>query len=253
MATAMVRNMDMATTMPTRTDLSRSGFSGFLAVVLVGATLTISALPRLVSEFLLMPGNDTVDAIGKRQVDYSRTDLEAVLESRQQARRWADRGRISTDIGLAEILLARGTDAETQTAMFASAVGNISHGLALAPMNAYAWARLAYAEWRQTGVSQRVADYLAMSMYTGPLEINLFPIRIDLAFRHFSLLARGDQIRVLDSLRRFFPNFPEQVAASAVRANALPIARIALLRKPKRLKQFNAAVAKYQKQSASGN
>ena len=200
----------------------------FLALV-GGAALLTSAVPRTIAAFSMLPGDPVLEAIQwGEQVRVS--DLELLTSSREAGLAWIESGRGWTDLGLAQLRLVRNAGtwtAEGQRLLDQSA-SSLRHGLALAPANPFAWARLAYVELVRGGPSNAVAEALKMSIATGTQEPHLMFSRLNLClrvWREFDEEGRAlvaQQIRFADNMSRTrLARLTKKWNASQVVADAL--------------------------------
>ena len=148
---------------------------------LVGVGALYLALPRTVAAILKLPGNPVLTRV-QEQKPVDGLALETLVATRKQALIWAESGRDSAVMGLAQLLLARGTDDAQgyDQALVTDAIGSLREGLALGPASPHAWTRLAYADLVANGPSARVASALEMSLATAPFEPRLLRVRVEL-------------------------------------------------------------------------
>ncbi len=182
--------------------------AAFLALV-GGTVLLTSAVPRTIAAFSMMPGDSVLNAI-QRDEQVRASDLELLASSREAALAWIEAGRVWTDLGLAQ--LRRANKAGLWTAEgrrhLDESVSSLRRGLALAPANPFAWARLGYVELVRGGPSTAAAEALKMSMLTGAYEPLLMFSRLNLClrvWREFDEEGRAlvaQQIRFADNMSR---------------------------------------------------
>ena len=182
--------------------------SVFLALA-GGAVLLTSAVPRTIAAFSMLQGDLVLDAIQTGQ-KVRVSDLEDLVSSREAALSWIDSGRVWTDLGLAQQRMVRkvGILSAEGRGLLDESVTSLRRGLALAPANPYAWARLGFVELIRGGPSMAVIEALKISMLTGTHEPHLMYSRLDLLLRvwpHFDEVGRvlvAQQIRIAWSRSR---------------------------------------------------
>lgn len=115
--------------------------TGILALALI-----VLALPRTVAALLTIPSAAILRSL-QNQEAVGIEDLERVVSGQRRGLSLVADGRLATDLGLAELLIAERlpSDDPAVPAHFTNATNALKQGLALAPGNPYAWARLAAA------------------------------------------------------------------------------------------------------------
>ncbi|MBL4790931.1 MAG: hypothetical protein JKY60_18385 [Kordiimonadaceae bacterium] len=114
---------------------------GFM--LLASITLLVIGVPRFLAELMLVPGTPIYERISLGET-ISDDDLEVLEQSRLQAIGFVDHPRSYTDLGLVYLLKARRTSDPVEKLRYADlAVENLNTGLGLAPLNTFAWLRLA--------------------------------------------------------------------------------------------------------------
>lgn len=218
---------------------------GAIAVALVlGAVLLLLGVPRLVASLANLPG-DRVYAIDQDGRAIGRAEIDALLDSRLDATRWVTRGRDWTDIGAAYLMRARqGKEpGEVDKADLARAIEAMKKGLALAPANPFAWARLALIQYMHDGgPSAAMAEALRMSLLTGSYDERLVLTRLDLSFRAISYFSRDDRELILQQIRYAWPIASNQLVAMARDPLRRGFIAAAFANAPEILKDFEAHV-----------
>ena len=149
---------------------------------IVGTALVTLALPRLVGDILLVPGNAYFSGVGGKKSDRSKK-LDVAISSRQAALVWSDNGRIWRELGISQLKKAQlsGFRSAKGRIYLADAKRALQEGLIRSPGNPFAWSRLAYIEYVSRQPSKSIAGPLKMSLVTGEHEPSLIISRLGLA------------------------------------------------------------------------
>jgi len=207
----------------------------------VAAVILYLVIPRTIAAFILYPETATLRQIQKgNPVDAF--GMGGLVRSRRAAMAWVDDGRIATDLALAELLMAeaKGDGSRRDPALVAAAITAASEGLARAPLNPHAWARLAYARSLRDGLSRGVATDLKMSIFTGPHEPRLVFSRLALSLRDWRNFSPADRDLLLRQVRFAWDVSPDKLIKVTQETGAIGIVLIALARDPEDLKKFIA-------------
>ncbi len=121
-------------------------------------------------------------------------------------------------------------------------VSSLRHGLALAPANSFAWARLAYVELARGGPSTAVTEALKMSMLTAPYEPRLLYSRLDLSLLVWRQFDDEGRTLVARQIRYAWEMSPPRLARLAQKRNASRIVADALADDPNDVTEFNDAL-----------
>ena len=107
-------------------------------------------------------------------------ELKMLADAQRSGQLWLADGRLRTDLGLAYLLLAEKLPrGDTNAGAYLQrAIEALKAGLARAPANPYAWARLAYAEALAHGWSPLAMSSLRLSLITAPYEPRLLWSRL---------------------------------------------------------------------------
>lgn len=215
--------------------------AAFLALA-GGAALLTSAVPRTIAGFSMLPGDPVLEAIRLGE-QVSVSELELLASSRQAGLAWIESGRGWTDLGLAQ--LRRVKNAGTWTAegqrLLDESASSLRHGLALAPANPFAWARLAYVELVRGGPSKTVVEALKMSMSTGTHEPHLLFSRLNLCLKVWRQFDEEGRALVAQQIRFAEKKSRTKLARLAKKWNASRIVANALEDAPKDETDFNKA------------
>ena len=175
----------------------RNAFAVGILFAGLAAFLLAAAAPRLLAALAMLPGDPVLAEIEDgKPVDAA--DLAAVIVGRQEARRYVADPRLNTDIALAQLLLVEQQapgDAERR-ALVDQAVDQLRLGLASAPANGFAWARLAHALSLQGGRDATALAAWRQSIAAAPAEPKLVAWRAQFANRRQAMLDPSD-IRLL--------------------------------------------------------
>ncbi len=215
-------------------------------VFLSGAVLLVGAVPRTIAAFAMLPGGPVLHEIQNLR-SVGRDDLEILIASQRRGLRFGESGRKWTDLGLAQLLLAReqGVRGGIKVEMVSPAIVSLKTGLALAPANPFAWTRLAYAQLLMTGPSPLVASVLRMAMLTARYEPRLLFIRLGLCFQSWSYFKPEDRELVYQQVRLAWRKSRKRLVDMAVKTGQVNVVRAALLRSRKDLSAFEKRLRKH--------
>ena len=214
--------------------------SATLALALVvGAVLLVAGIPRTIAAFALLPGYPVLREIQNlRPVE--RDSLDVLITAQRRGLLFGETGRKWTDLGLAQLLLAReeGVQGGIGKELASQAVASLKTGLALAPANPFAWTRLAYAQSLITGPSPSVASALRMAMLTARYEPRLLFIRVELCLQSWSYVRPDDRELVYQQVRFAWRKKPKRLVDLTVETGRVNVVRAALLRSREDLSAF---------------
>lgn len=170
--------------------------------LLLGGLLLALAVPRVVAEFVLLPGNRVLALMQKGQAP-SDKELELFIATRQRSLAWADQARARTDLALAGLALAQRQigGGPRYHELVEAAEQSLRDGLARAPANPFAWARLGFGELSAGEPGARVAAALMMSMRTGRVEPSLTFARLELCLIEWPAFPDSGQALIADQIR----------------------------------------------------
>ena len=176
----------------------------------LAAFLLATGIPRLLAALAMLPGNPALAEIEEgKPVDA--TALALLIDGRQEARRYVADPRLNTDVALAELLQidqqALG-DREPRV-LLDRAIDQLRLGLAAAPANSFAWARLAHALALQGGRDEAALAAWRLSIATAPAEPKLAAWRAKFADDRVKQLAPSD-IRLLTQQLQYALRFKAQ-------------------------------------------
>ncbi len=214
--------------------------SATLALALIaGAVLVVAGIPRTIAAFIMLPGGPVLREIQNlRPVEREKLDVLIVAQGRGLF--FDESGRKWTDLGLAQLLLAReeGMQGGIGKEMVSEAIASLRTGLALAPANPFAWTRLAYARSLITGPSPSAASALRMAMLTARYEPRLLFFRLELCLQSWSYFRPDDRELVYRQVHFAWRKNPKRLVDLAVRTGRVNVVRAALLRSRKDISAF---------------
>ena len=214
--------------------------SATLALALIaGAVLVVAGIPRTIAAFTMLPGDPVLREIQNlRPVEQD--SLDVLITAQGRGLFFGESGRKWTDLGLAQLLLAReqGVQGGFGKEMVSEAIASLKTGLALAPANPFAWTRLAYARSLLSGPSPSVASALRMAMLTARYEPRLLFIRLELCLQSWSYFRPDDRELVYREVRFAWRKKPKRLVDLAVGTGRVNVVRAALLRSREDLSAF---------------
>src|SRR5262245_30784258 len=140
----------------------------------LAAFLLATGVPRLFAALAMLPGDPVLaDIEDGKPVDAA--DVATMIDSRETARALIADPRLNLDIALGE-MLRRGKAAEANPErglLLDRAIVQLYRGLAEAPTNSFAWARLALALAQRDGPTRAALAAWRLSIATAPAEPKL--------------------------------------------------------------------------------
>ena len=214
-------------------------------VFLAGAVLLVGEVPRTIAALVMLPGGPVLREIQNLR-PVGRDDLEILIASQRRGLRFGETGRKWTDLGLAQLLLAReqGVRGGIKIEMVSQAIASLKTGLALAPANPFAWTRLAHVQSLMTGPSPSVASALRMAILTARYEPRLLFIRLELCLRSWSFFRTDDHELVFQQVRLAWRKNGKRLVDMAVKTGQVNVVRAALLGSRKDLSAFEKRLRK---------
>ena len=219
----------------------RRPYPALLFALAGGLILLVLAVPRTFVSVVTLPGLHVLNAI-QNDAEFSREDLQVLSRGLERASAWIDSGRIETDQGLAQLRLARtaGYRSEEGRRFLDEAGESLRRGLARAPANPFAWARLAFVRLAKDGPSKAVTEALVMSMKTGADDPRLRFSRLPLFLSAWEWFDEDGRRMAEAQIRRAWMTSPRTTAEIARRHDRSEAVRGVLAAAPDDLKQFNA-------------
>jgi hypothetical protein len=173
-------------------------------------------------------------------------ELMTLAGAQEAGRFWLADGRLRTDLGLAYLLLAEKlprTDPNAN-AYLQRAIDALATGLARAPANPYAWARLAYAEALAKGWTRLAVSSLRMALITAPYEPRLLWSRLRMSLLAWPEMSSEDQELIFQQIRYAWQADPSELARMAVELKQVNLVRAALLLSPDESAAFEELLKK---------
>lgn len=199
------------------------------AIALIAIFLLALAIPRTVGVIILARSEATMQKLQSGQpVQFA--ELTEMARTQEAALFWLGDGRLRTDLGLTYLLITERLrrDDPNYEASLQRAVDALRTGLARAPANAYAWARLAYAEALARGWSPLAVASLRLALITAPYEPQLLWSRLRMAFLAWPEMTGDDQEVVYQQIRYAWQTNPPELARLASELNRTDLVRAAL-------------------------
>jgi hypothetical protein len=195
--------------------------------------MLLLAVPRTIGALVTSPTSATLSDIQDQKAVDAQA-LRAFITAQERSIAWSPSGRLWTDLGLAELLIAEGLPANDPSAATAlqKATQSIKQGLALAPANPYAWARLAYAEALTAGWSPLALSALRMALVTAPYEPRLLWSRLRLAFIAWPHMPADDRDLVFQQIRFAWNRSRQDLMILAAELDQVELVRAALISRP---------------------
>jgi hypothetical protein len=198
------------------------------------------AVPRTIAAILLSPGNPPLRSLQNERAP-SAAGLAAIIDSRTAAAGWIDQGRLWTDLALARLVeverAAKGQSPDP--AKLDEISRDLAKGLALAPVNPHAWARLAYVRFLQKD-QPGVATALRLSFLTGPFEADMTFQRLRLALAVWSNFTTEDRELARRQIRFGWLLSRDEVVELAILSRRTLVFRLALVNQPQDLAIFDS-------------
>ena len=200
---------------------------------LVALVLLALAVPRMVG-VLLSARSEPVLRKLQDQKPVQIDELRMLADAQRSGQLWLADGRLRTDLGLAYLLLAEKLPrGDTNAgAYLQQAIEALKAGLARAPANPYAWARLAYAEALAQGWSPLAVASLRLAVITAPYEPRLLWSRLRMMFLAWREMSSEDREMVLQQVRYAWKADPAELTQLTVELQQVDIVRNALLPTP---------------------
>jgi hypothetical protein len=170
--------------------------SGIAAAALAAGILYLG-VPRAIGGIFKLPGDHVVAELRADQ-SIDAAEVAALMASRERTLAWFQDRKVWGELGLARLMaaVALPPDDETRQPTLSGAVEAIEQGLALAPNDGYAWARLAIARYYSEGPGQRVADAVGQSLLIVDWDLRLIRDRLDVALAVWDWLPPESRVLV---------------------------------------------------------
>jgi hypothetical protein len=200
-------------------------------MALIAMVLLVIAVPRTVG-VILSARSELVLRKLQDQKPVNMEELKTLASTQERGQFWLNDGRVRTDLGLAYLLLAEKSPRDDASVYLQRATDALKAGLARAPANPYAWARLAYAEALSQGWSPLAVSSLRLAMITAPYERRLLWSRLRMAFLAWWYMSSEDREIVLQQVRAAWNADQEELTRLAIESNQVSLVRVALMQTP---------------------
>src|SRR5512132_3207723 len=214
-------------------------------VALAAIVLLVLGIPRTIGVIL----SASADPVLRKLQDHQPVqpdELMTLAGAQEAGRFWLADGRLRTDLGLAYLLLAEKlprTDPNAN-AYLQRAIDALAAGLARAPANPYAWARLAYAEALSQGWSPLAVSSLRLALITAPYEPRLLWSRLRMTFLAWHYMSSEDLEIVLRQVRAAWNTDRVELTRLAKELDQVSLVRIALMHTPEDARAFEELLKK---------
>lgn len=204
-----------------------------ILTAVIAVFLLLIAVPRMLVSVVTVPSAVVLREL-QNQEPVTFEELETVVRSQRRGLMFVNDGRLHTDLGLAELLMAErlSTDDADVNRHLENAVRALKDGLAAAPGNPYAWARLAYAEARLRGWTPVALSSLRLALLTAAFEPRLLWSRLRLGFLAWPHMTLEDHEIMFQQIRTAWEENPTELARLARDLDRIDVVRTALLRFP---------------------
>lgn len=209
------------------------------AVVALGALYL--GVPRAASGLAGLPGDHVISLLRYDQPVSSR-HIATLAESRERGLAWIEDRKAWAELGLARLLAieAGSPDDDARKAAAKRAVEAIENGLALAPNDGYAWARLAIARYLADNPAQSVADAVAQSYLIAEFDRRLVFERLDVALAVWELLPADVRAKAQRQALYAYKIAPKRLAVLAHTPERRVRIIAGLAESPERMANFEA-------------
>ena len=201
-----------------------------IPIAIAAIVLLMLGVPRTVGVILSARADPVLRKLQDHQPVQS-DELMTLAGAQEAGRFWLADGRLRTDLGLAYLLLAEKlprTDPNAN-AYLQRAIDALAAGLARAPANPYAWARLAYAEALSKGWSPLAVSSLRMALITAPYEPRLLWSRLRMSLLAWPEMSREDLQLIYQQIRHAWQADPAELARLSTELKQVDQVRAALL------------------------
>ena len=209
----------------------------------VGGMLLVLGVPRTIAAFIAIPGSVVLDKIQELDV-VTVEELQMLIATQHRELVWNNSGRLQTDMGLSQILLAEkyGQNDSRRIEAIGKAIKSLKVGLSKAPANPFAWTRLAYALALKDGVSAQSIAALILGTELAPFEPRLAFARISFGFAAWRHLQPSERELIFRQVRDLWNTWPhnKDLVKYAVKSGQVNFIRAALIPNPSELAKFES-------------
>lgn len=212
-------------------------------MAVIAAVLLVIAVPRTVGVILTARSEPVLRKLQDQQPVYME-ELKTLANALERGRFWLNDGRLRTDLGLAYLLVSEQMQRGDSNAgvYLQRAIDELKAGLARAPANPYAWARLAYAEALSRGWSPLAVSSLRHALITAPHEPRLLWPRLRMAFLALPHMSSEDRVIVLRQVRVAWNADRAELTRLAIELDQVSVVRDALMQMPEDAGAFEEMV-----------
>ncbi len=147
-----------------------------VVTILMGIVLTFLAIPIVMSDLLLQPGNLVIKRL-QNEEKVSEWELQSLVDTRKASAKWRDVKKTHMDISLGYLILENYLNKDGDDNL-QQAERSLIKALTLAPMSPYGWMRLAQVRNMLDAPASQIAGPLKLALKSGQNEDR----------RHFMLL-----------------------------------------------------------------
>lgn len=210
-----------------------------LIILAMGVMVIWLSLPRLFSSLYVSNYGDILEELSYgREVSAPRLALAA--KGHALALSWMTDGGLWTRLG--EIRLAQakvaGFDTPEGKKFLELGIEAQKAGLAMRPLQPYAWNQLALTSIIKNGVGPELEPLLRMSVKSAPFEPKLVLSNVDIGLLAWPRLSEEGRELVSGQIVRAALYYPDRLARVAKRRYGLPVVRKALANRPDLAKKF---------------
>lgn len=182
--------------------------------IAAGLALAAAAVPIAGASLAELAGNPVLQRLHGGNAGPAA--LRQLIRSREASLAWRETGRAAKELGLAHLMLAEAVPEGGRAQGYALAERALLRGLALAPMDPYAWTRLLVVRMSQARPPREIAPALAMALASGPNERRLFGPTAKAALYGWEVLDASDRRAAGERVRAAWRADPLGTASAAV-------------------------------------
>lgn len=205
----------------------------------MGAAVIWLSLPRLFSSLYVSNFGDVLEELSYGR-DISAPKLALAAKGHTLALGWMTDGGMWTRLG--EIRLAQaktaGFDTPEGKRFLELSIKAQKAGLAMRPLQPYAWNQLALASVIKQGVGPELEPLLRMSVESAPFEPKLVLSNVEMGLLAWPKLSEEGRELISKQIVRAALYYPDRLAKVTKRRYGLPVVRKALAGHPDLAKKF---------------
>jgi len=206
-----------------------------------GSVLLTLAVPRTIASFVAIPGIPILNKIQNLEALKTK-DIEFLIANQGRELFWHGSGRLTTNIGLSQLLLAEKHDRKDprRQKFINAAINSLKEGLSKGPANPFAWTRLAYALALKDRITPEAMSAFRMGIDLAPVEGRLAMARITFGVAAWKLLTSAEHQFLFRQVRFVWRGNKRGLVKFAMESGQVNFIRAALLPIPKELKKFES-------------